>query len=109
MNRLHVEYSKFSYVPSIEEQSVESGKPQDVAAFLRKLKEDRAEVLKGVSQALDACQQLLNKITDFNFSIDSRQLFLKRDVDFGKPLPAYSPPHPLICSSSSKVEHLSTE
>lgn len=83
MNELHSEYSKFNYIPSVEDNSIQRGQPQDVSASLRKLKEDRADVLKRVSQALDACQQLLNKITDFNFSIDSRQLFLKRDVDYG--------------------------
>ncbi|CAL8129596.1 unnamed protein product [Orchesella dallaii] len=85
MNELHSDYSKFKYLPTIEievEQSIQTTSPQDVVTSIRKLKEDRADVLKRVSQALDTCQQLLNKITDFNLSIDSRQLFLKRDVDY---------------------------
>jgi hypothetical protein len=76
MDEVHTEYSRISYIGGeIEENAT---------GLLQKLKRDRAEILKGVAQCLESCDLLLNKIAEYNYTIDSREMVLIQDVEFGK-------------------------
>lgn len=80
MDDVHAYYSRLSYLGGLDFDREEGG-PQDQ---LKRLKADRAEILRHVATCLESCDQLVNKISEYNYTIDSRELVLVKDVEFGK-------------------------
>lgn len=65
-------------------QHEEPQSPDQISDSLKNLKKDRADILKRVSQCLESCDKLLHKIAEFNYTVDSRELVLQRDVELGE-------------------------
>ncbi|XP_021966821.1 uncharacterized protein LOC110861999 isoform X1 [Folsomia candida] len=78
MDDVHAYYSRLSYLGGLDFDREEGG-PQDQ---LKRLKADRAEILRHVATCLESCDQLVNKISEYNYTIDSRELVLVKDVEF---------------------------
>lgn len=83
MDEIYGEYGKISYIgssPAVTYLLEEIGAADEA---ILKLKKDRAEILKRVAHCLEACDLLLNKIAEYNYTVDSRDLVLLKDVEFG--------------------------
>lgn len=88
MDQLHAYHSRLSYLGglTIDDHTDTHAKPEPFSGALEKLqrlKSDRAEVLRSLALCLESCDTLLNKIAGYNYTIDSRDLVLVKDVEFG--------------------------